>query len=109
MAAWPRWARRGGRWASVAALEIGVAAAVTAGVTNWLRMGGRIAGEPEPARGDGEPAHDGPPLPRPRASDEDGDSGHMIYLDPWAGDTADGPPPAPSGPADLPGHRPGRT
>lgn len=95
---------------SVAALELGVAAAVTAGVTNWLRMGGRIAGEPKPPSGESEPAaHDGPPLPRPRASDEDGDSGHVIYLDPWAGDPVDGPPPAPSGPADLPGHRPGRS
>jgi hypothetical protein len=76
-------------------------------------MGGRLTSDPKPAGREGEPAHDGPPLPRPRASgddgDGDGDGGHTIYLDPWAGDSADAPLPAPPGPSDVPGHRPTRT
>lgn len=89
---------------AVAALEIGIASAVTAGVANWLRMGGRLrrgaasaapGGAAEPGTLPGRP-------PRPRRSGEDRDSGHTIYLDPWAGDQADDPPPAPPGPSDLP-------
>jgi hypothetical protein len=95
---------------AIAALEIGIASAVTAGVANWLRLGGRLgragvprdvtsgphqAGQPGPA----DPAR----LPRPRPSGEgDAESGHTIYLDPWAGDTASGPPATPRGPSALP-------
>ena len=55
----------------VAALEIGVASAVTAGVANWMRLGGRArassARRPwRPARG----ARTAVPLPRPRPSDD---------------------------------------
>ena len=76
----------------VAALEIGIASAVTAGVANWLRLGGRAAVPRDP----------GWRLPRPRRTGEDTASGHTIFVDPWAGDAASGPPPAPRGPADLP-------
>jgi hypothetical protein len=90
----------------IAALEIGVAAAVTAGVANWLRLGGRLRpGQLRPAA----TGHADPPLsphlvPQPRAgaSEETDDAGHTIYLDPWAGDTADAPPPTPRGPSSLP-------
>src|SRR5262249_60400354 len=55
---------------AVAALEIGIASAVTAGIANWLRMGGRLrrgaapagpGGAPEPGRPAGRPP--GPPPP----------------------------------------------
>jgi putative intracellular protease/amidase len=80
---------------AIAALEIGVASAVTAGLANWLRLGGR---------GRVAQAAPGPPvrLPRPRPSGEDSDGGHTIYLDPWAGDAPSEPPPAPRGPSSLP-------
>jgi hypothetical protein len=68
----------------VGALELGIAAAVTAAVVNWLRYRG-IA----PTAGQ-----------RERRSGPD-DSGHTIYLNPWAESTpAD--PPAARGPAALP-------
>jgi hypothetical protein len=73
----------------VAALEIGVASAITAGLANWLRVG-RIPAGPVPARS---------ARPRPGA---DPDGLHTIYVDPWAGDADDGPPPAPPGPSALP-------
>jgi hypothetical protein len=77
----------------VSALEIGVAAAVTAGLANYrmLRISGVLAGHhgmaPGPVTG--------------TAADQHG-NGHVIYLDPWAGD-----PPAShrrhrAGPSDLP-------
>ena len=81
---------------AVAALEIGIASAVTAGVANWLRMGGRASvsaatsGRDLPWR-----------LPRPRPTGEDTDSGHTIYVDPWAGDEASRPEPTPRGPAEF--------
>jgi Family of unknown function (DUF6350) len=95
---------------TVAALEIGIASAVTAGVANWLRMGGRFrrgAATAAPAGGPGRSDPAGRP-PTPRRTGEDRDGGHTIYLDPWAGDGPGDPPPAPPGPADLPGHRPTR-
>jgi len=78
----------GWQTAVVAALEVGVAAAVTAGLVNWLRMR-RV-----PRRAAGGAA-------RPQASQDDA---HRIYLDPWAEDQDGEPPgPAPSpGPAALP-------
>jgi hypothetical protein len=88
---------------AVAALEIGISSAVTAGVANWLRLGGRIrrAAAPEGTAGDsGQRAAAW--LPRPRRSGAEADSAHTIYLDPWAGDTASEPPPPPRGPSALP-------
>jgi Family of unknown function (DUF6350) len=88
---------------AVAALEIGIASAVTAGVANWLRMGGRLSRASVSAASPGAGGPAGPTrLPRPRPSSEDGDSGHMIYLDPWAGDDASTPSPTPRGPSALP-------
>jgi hypothetical protein len=81
---------------AVAALEIGIASAVTAGVANWLRMGGRAA--VPAATGGRDPAWR---LPRPRPTGEDTDSGHTIYVDPWAGDEASRPEPTPRGPAEF--------
>ena len=67
----------------MAILEIGVSAAVAAGIANWLRL----RRDPDwPPRGLAAPA----PPPRPamspggRAAPED--DGHRIYLDPWAGE-----------------------
>jgi hypothetical protein len=88
----------------VAALEVGVAAAVTAGVVNWwrLRAGARL--EPVPARRTA-------PAPLTEATlpgrDQGGaDDGHRIYLDPWAGTAnqsrAESPARASRGPASLP-------
>jgi len=63
----------------VAILEVGVAAAVAAGVANWLRL----RREPDLAA---------PAAPRPsgghfRAGAADGhDDGHQIFVDPWADD-----------------------
>jgi hypothetical protein len=88
---------------AVAALEIGIASAVTAGVANWLRMGGRLGRTSGPAAGPGAGGLVGSTrLPQPRPSNEDGDSGHMIYLDPWAGDDASTPSSTPRGPSALP-------
>jgi len=81
---------------AVAALEIGIASAVTAGVANWLRMGGRAAG-PGGAGGREVTWR----LPRPRRTGEDADSGHTIYVDPWAGDEASRVEPTSRGPAEF--------
>ncbi|HEY2506378.1 MAG TPA: DUF6350 family protein [Streptosporangiaceae bacterium] len=93
---------------AIAALEIGISCAVTAGIANWLRLGGRIrwpgAAVADPAPGD--PGHAVVPVrpvpPAPRRDDENLDSPHTIFLDPWAGDPASAPPPAPRGPSALP-------
>jgi hypothetical protein len=88
---------------AVAALEIGIASAVTAGVANWLRLGGKFRWPAGPA-----PEPDGAErpvpvrLPWPRADGEDAGGRHTIYLDPWAGDPDSGPPPTPRGPSALP-------
>ena len=83
--------------AVIAALEIGIAAAITAGLANWFWMRqsqrGMSASEPGPLA-----------APLERASEDD--AGHTIYLDPWAGEddtsTARGAAPASHGPSDLP-------
>ena len=70
----------------VAALEVGVAAAVTAGLANWLRLR-KVTGErPTPGRAVA------------------GDDGHTIYVDPWAGTADEGRARAPAspGPSSLP-------
>jgi hypothetical protein len=82
--------------AVIAALEIGIAAAITAGLANWFWM--RRSGSGRPAAEPGAAA-----VPMERASD---DGGHTIYLDPWAGEdgagTGRGTAPASHGPSDLP-------
>lgn len=85
----------------VAALEVGVAGAVVAGLVNWrrLRAAGasvkRLADAAGQSGPDASDSHD----------DDDGD-GHVIYLDPWAESgelsPADDPAPAWPGPASLP-------
>jgi hypothetical protein len=82
----------------VSTLEIGVAAAVTAGARNYLRM--RRVGPlrtqarsapATPARGRARPPSDG--LTEP---------GHVIFVDPWAGDRGRGSRPHHRGPSALP-------
>lgn len=80
----------------VCVLEVGVAAAVTTGLVNWVRMR-RLA-----------PAGADIPVDPPAAVTEEDPAGgpgssHHIYLDPWgdAEDAADGRP-DPPGPASLP-------
>ena len=80
----------------VCVLEVGVAAAVTTGLVNWVRMrrlapaGADIPVDPPAAVTEEDPV-DGP------------GSSHHIYVDPWgdAEDAADGRP-DPPGPASLP-------
>ena len=85
--------------ALVAVLEVGVSAAVAAGLANWLQvrrdpvLAAERAGRLAPPRGRPSPPQD--------SAD---DAGHRIYLDPWADGAEDGrggdrPPP---GPATLP-------
>ena len=72
----------------VATLEVGVAAAVAAGVANWLRLrrepglAAALAAPGGPAPGGPAPAHDGAGT----RTDDDGDDGHRIFVDPWADD-----------------------
>ena len=80
----------------VSALEIGVAAAVTAGAANWLsqrRTGSlrQLAGSP----------HASSRNRRERDEDPVG-AGHLIYVDPWAGDPRSSPQWTPRGPSALP-------
>ncbi len=92
----------------VSVLEVGVAAAVTAGLVNWFRMrrltaAGVVlpgAGEADPPGPDRQGAGPGPEAGGPAAEA----SGHHLYVDPWgdAEDGADGGRPDPPGPADLP-------
>jgi hypothetical protein len=84
----------GWQTAVVAALEVGVAAAVTAGLVNWLRMR-RVPRRGAAATGRADRA-------AWRAAGRD--DPHRIYLDPWAEDEGGEPPgPAPPpGPAALP-------
>ncbi|MGE5131341.1 MAG: DUF6350 family protein [Gemmatimonadota bacterium] len=79
----------------VATLEVGVAAAVGAGIVNWLRLRRDptlAALRPGPAPPADEP---GPP------GGGEPDDGHQIYVDPWAGE-ADPPASHPPGPSSLP-------
>jgi len=78
--------------AAVGGLELGIGAAVTAGVVNFFAL--RRA----------RPA--GPPPPRSRIAGtrqtgQEPGNGHTIYVNPWAGDEASGPPSG-AGPASLP-------
>jgi hypothetical protein len=83
--------------ALVATLEVGVAAAVTAGVANWLRLRrepGLAAAMDRPVdRWEGL-------LAAARGHDQDG---HRIFLDPWADEeTSWDSGRRPPGPAELP-------
>jgi Family of unknown function (DUF6350) len=70
----------GWQTALVAVLEVGVAAAIAAGLANLLRLrrDPELAAALAAARGR-------PPGRRPAA----GDDGHRIYVDPWSGDESD--------------------
>jgi hypothetical protein len=95
----------------VSVLEVGVAAAITAGLVNWFRMRRlTLAGAVSPGPREADPrAPDHPEYPGAgpglraggRGAEE---SGHHIYVDPWADadDGADGGRPDPPGPAALP-------
>ncbi len=83
--------------AAVGALELGVSAAISAGVANYLGL-----------RRDGPfaRAHPGVTSARvaravPPTVGDPADAGHVIYLDPWAGDRP-GRPASPAGPSSLP-------
>jgi uncharacterized protein DUF6350 len=70
----------------VATLEVGVAAAVAAGVANWLRLR-REPGLAEALAAPGGPAPGGTALTHDGSgTEDDGDDGHRIFVDPWADD-----------------------
>lgn len=82
----------------VSTLEIGVAAAVTAGARNYLRM--RRAGSLRtPARSASPRSGRGRLTP---PGDRATQPGHVIYVDPWAGDRGRGSGPTNRGPSALP-------
>jgi len=85
--------------AAVASLEVGIAAAITAGLVNWWYVRKRWAGLPGDAKREaGQPG--GRAAPSRRSSDarawssdrvsDDDDYGHVIYLNRWASDGDDG-------------------
>jgi hypothetical protein len=96
----------------VAVLEVGVAAAISAGVANWLRHRSAVpstGSRKGPLASRGQPVVDRRPAPPGAAgpSPEDsylGEDGHVIYLNPWseAGQAASAERPARPGPASLP-------
>jgi putative intracellular protease/amidase len=86
---------------SVGCLELGIGAAVTAGVTNFIVLRRSRGAGPSAApvastaartAGGGKAAGIVPP---------EAEYGHTIYINPWAGDETD-PPPQASGPSALP-------
>jgi hypothetical protein len=84
----------------VAILEVGVAAAVAAGIANWLRL----RREPGLAAALAAPAAAGH-ASAPGADDDGADDGHRIFIDPWADGDGTGPGTgrrAPPGPSELP-------
>jgi hypothetical protein len=79
--------------AAVAAFELGIAAAISAGLSNYLLLrragaGARAAGRPQP--------------PESGLAESALPDDHVIYLDPWAGDEPAARPPAAAGPSALP-------
>jgi hypothetical protein len=85
--------------ALVAVLEVGVSAAVAAGLANWLRV------RRDPVLAAERASRLVPPRGRPPTlQDSTDDGGHRIYLDPWAHEAGDGPPAdrPPPGPSMLP-------
>ncbi len=101
---------------AVSALEIGVAAAVTAGAANYLalRRAGALTTRSDrrqtPSVGADAAGADAARAGAARAevtragvtSADATESGHVIYLDPWAGDPSRGPRAARRGPSSLP-------
>jgi len=84
--------------AVVATLEVGVSAAIAAGIANWLRL--RRDPVLAAARA-GQAAGDENRLPESAAPAEDNE--HRIYLNPWADQDDDQPEDRPSlGPSALP-------
>jgi hypothetical protein len=84
--------------AIVSVLEVGVSAAVAAGLANWLRV------RSDPVLAAERASRLAPPRGRPVTSQVSADDGgHRIYLDPWA-DEEDGQPGdrPPLGPSMLP-------
>jgi Family of unknown function (DUF6350) len=82
---------------TVSALEIGVAAAVTAGVANYIAL--RRRGPQAQPRTRRAPQDAGRAAPRSAAATQDG---HVIYVDPWAGDRTRGARSGHRGPSALP-------
>jgi hypothetical protein len=85
--------------ALVAVLEVGVSAAVAAGLANWLRV------RRDPVLAAERASRLAPPRGRPPTlQDSTDDGGHRIYLDPWADEAGHGPPAdrPPPGPSMLP-------
>ena len=76
--------------AAVGALEVGIAAAVSAGAARW--WSGRGRGSEAPA--------DEEPSPVSQASSAGDDDGHVIFIDQWAAEQE--PPRRPRGPSSLP-------
>jgi Family of unknown function (DUF6350) len=87
--------------AAVASLEVGIAAAITAGLVNWWYVRTRWDAHAGPVAA--QPGPGGRPLDQPRQRPDDampwpagplastgGDDGHVIYMDRWAGDEGDG-------------------
>jgi hypothetical protein len=86
----------------VSALELGIAAAVTAGAVNFLAL--RRAGAlTEPA----QPVRAAALAPDSTGPDDIGpdEAGHVIYLDRWAGEEPQDQEPAPPGPSAVPWQR----
>jgi hypothetical protein len=88
----------GWQTAVVAALALGVSAAISAGVANYLTL--RPAGALARANARVAPVRRAPAVPAWLAGPDE--SGHVIYLDPWAGDAPKGPSAPPAGPSGLP-------
>ncbi len=90
---------------AVSALEIGVAAAVTAGIATFLalRRTGGLAGPAgrAAARSAGAAAMQ-PGTQATRSNADAAQDGHVIYVDPWAGDPERSSHPARRGPSALP-------
>jgi hypothetical protein len=87
----------------VSALELGIAAAVTAGAVNFLalRRAGALTERAQPVRV-ATPARD--KSTGPDDIDPD-DEGHVIYLNRWAGEEPPDTEPAPPGPSAVPWQR----
>ena len=84
--------------ALVAALEVGVSAAIAAGVTNWLRL--RRDPVLAAARASRAAGEGGGTAAQPPSTE---DNGHRIYLNPWAdGEGSEPGDPPPLGPSVLP-------
>jgi hypothetical protein len=79
----------------VAVLEVGVAAAISAGIANWLRYRAVLASHPRPAAM--PPGVVGGTEPADLAAEDE----HVRYVNPWA-DAEPAPRTEPAGPAALP-------